>query len=532
MCGKSKLKIWTALKSVCLGKVFIQAIIVPVSLVTARLLSMVIDEAVKGNVETTVVYSLTMLGLIIVLGVIQMIGKRLILRCQTKALNQCRVDFLEFLLNNPLEKLYNTDYGELNENLNSDLEAFSKRYIDTHPNVIISVIGLLGYFFFLLLQSPVAAVSLLGIAFLQLIPPIIVKKYLQINYDQCREIEAQITNHIVEAVDGFEIIKLYGLKQWWKTKMTDYHRKYISVGRKADATAAAQRSMYKLLDNVLKFGTYALMGWYVMVDVCSLEVSVQAIYLSTGLFESVKSLFSVIPEFAVSRKAEERISKWIVVDDGEKDLLPYVEKFNNKPLIIKNIHYRYGKKKVFDGLNYQFYTDKNYAIEGCNGVGKTTLINLIMGLLVPDQGEIFVGDFEPWNIGGEHTFMYIPQCDPEYSFDVQTLFEMFGEEKQERLYSIAKRLGLSEAIMHGTEICSLSGGERKKVFLAIGFAMHPQWLLLDEPSNNLDNQGKDALAELINERKRVIMVSHDPSLMHGIDCRINFENGRVCDENR
>ena len=53
---------------------------------------------------------------------------------------------------------------------------------------------------------------------------------MQINYDQSRDIEAKITNHVVEAVDGFEIIKLYGLKRWWQTRLADYHKVYLSVG--------------------------------------------------------------------------------------------------------------------------------------------------------------------------------------------------------------------------------------------------------------------------------------------------------------
>ena len=67
---------------------------------------------------------------------------------------------------------------------------------------------------------------------IQLIPPMIVKKYMQINYDQCEEVEAEITDHIIELVNGFEIIKMYDLKEWWQQKMSRYHKKYIRVGRK------------------------------------------------------------------------------------------------------------------------------------------------------------------------------------------------------------------------------------------------------------------------------------------------------------
>lgn len=65
------------------------------------------------------------------------------------------------------------------------------------------------------MQSPLMAASLLVISVLQLIPPIIVKKHMQINYEDCRKIEAKITDHMIEAVDGFETIKLYDLKSYY-----------------------------------------------------------------------------------------------------------------------------------------------------------------------------------------------------------------------------------------------------------------------------------------------------------------------------
>lgn len=89
---------------------------------------------------------------------------------------------------------------------------------------------------------------------------------------------------------------------------------------------------------------------------------------------------------------------------------------------------------------------------------------------------------------------------------------------------------MTEKIWQEKAICDLSGGERKKVFLSIGFAMEPRWLLLDEPSNNLDSEGKQVLLELIRERKGTILISHDSLLYSAGDCKIRIENGQIWNE--
>ena len=522
---------WKNLKGVCIGNSIVKIIAIPIALIMAWILSVVIDQATSGEVKKVITYSLFLLALMSIFIAVQTISNIFIRKRQLIATNQCRIDFLENLFCNPLNKLFHTDYGELTENLNSDMEALTKRYIELYPNMISSVIGLLGYFGFLLFQSPIVAGSLLGISLLQFIPPIIVKKYMQINYDQCRDMEAKITDHIVEAVNGFEVIKLYGLKQWWQTKMAGYHKAYLSVGRKTDAIAAAQRSMYRLLDNILKFGTYALMGIYAMLGYCTLDVAVQAIYLSSGLFNSVKTVFSSIPEIAVSQNAENRIGKWDISDKHEQSSSPDSILPSNLPIVIENLSYKYEKGTIIDGLNYQFDSDKNYVIQGHNGAGKTTLMNLLSGLLLPDQGNIFINNSNILT-GESSLYLFIPQHDPEYNYDVYTLFGMFDEDKQQMLFSIAKRFGLTENIMKGNAIRDLSGGERKKAFLSVGFALQPKWLFLDEPSNNLDHHGKEILSELIRERKGTIVISHDESLVHSVDYRIKLENGRIYNENK
>lgn len=518
-------------QKVCYGNIIARTIAIPTALISAKLLSSVVKQATFGQI-TGVIHNAAILLVLVILMVVFQSGVNIILRKEeVKALQRSKMHFLEKFLENSLDKLFRTDYGELIENITDDMEKVTNRYMKLYPFIISSFLGMIGYFLFLVLQSPIVAGTLFIISFIQFFPPLIVKKYMKISYEQCEEIEAGITKHVVEAVEGFDIIKLYGLKGWWQQKMSDYHRNYISVGRKADAVAAAQRSMYRLLDNILKFGTYALIGLYVIGGYCSMEVAVGAIYLSQKFYGYVQSLFSTIPEMAVSQSAEKRIGKWIHKEEKLSDTVIS----NAAGIQIREVSYGYDTRELLNRIRYQFQNNKNYLLKGNNGTGKTTLLNILSGLILPDNGEIYVenkaGDFLRKKPDSSLLF-YIPQQDPKYQYNVSTLFTMFGEEKQERLTQIAEKFNLTEIIEKGTAICELSGGERKKVFLTIGFAMEPRWLLLDEPSNNLDSDGKRILTDLVKERRATILISHDMIFEDIVDCVIELENGRIYDANK
>lgn len=104
---------------------------------------------------------------------------------------------------------------------------------------------------------------------------------------------------------------------------------------------------------------------------------------------------------------------------------------------------------------------------------------------------------------------------------------MLDGKAQRIAFSIANYLGLPEEVMDDVPITSLSGGERKKVFLAVGLAADSKWLFLDEPTNHLDRQGKEALVTLLRKRKGIFMVSHDPVFYQAADSVLRLEKGRI-----
>ncbi len=193
------------------------------------------------------------------------------------------------------------------------------------------------------------------------------------------------------------------------------------------------------------------------------------------------------------------------------------------PLLeLRNIRFSHTKKSppILEQLNFSI-TDEHIGIIGPNGCGKTTLFQIIMGLLDADSGEVLL---EGNVMQGEQDFRklrqklgFLFQDSDDQLFSPTVLEDVaFGplnmgktpEEAQKISIQTLEHLGLrgfEERITH-----KLSGGEKKLVALATILSMQPRLLLLDEPSNNLDPATRERLITILRDLNQAhIIISHD-----------------------
>lgn len=513
------------MKKICCLSSLVRLCAIPLNLALSQALARAVSSATQGDVQAVLRQSIWTLVFALLLFAIGLAGQIALQKRALRALNRARLAFLERVLGSPLPRLFGADHGELLENLNDDIEASSARCTRLWPTMLAGLLTAVAYVLYLLPKSPAVAATLMGISLLQLIPPALVKRYMQINYDDCREIESKITDRVVEAVAGFETIRMYGLGEWWLQRMAALHRQYVVVGNRSEATATAQISMGKLLDNILKYGTYALLGVYAMFGVCPMETAVLGIALSPSLYEAMKLLFSVIPSLAVARTADARLAKW---DGCQAHCTALPE---DGRVSLRDVACGYGAHRVLDGVSREFDADKTYLFEGMNGSGKSTLMHLMAGLLRPERGAVLVGNVPPSELAEvayPGDLLFIPQADPEFDLTAEELCKMLAPRRTDDFAQTAARLGLQPDRVNACAIRELSGGERKKAILTLAFSLNPRILLLDEPTNHLDPQAQSALCALIRERSgATFLISHDPQCRAAADEVLTIANGGI-----
>ncbi len=175
----------------------------------------------------------------------------------------------------------------------------------------------------------------------------------------------------------------------------------------------------------------------------------------------------------------------------------------------------FGKVKALDHVSLQLQGGKTYALVGPNGSGKTTLIKSLLGLVLPQSGEIVFND---QSIRGQwkyrHDIGYMPQIGryPD-NFTIGQLIEMMKNVRGDvpRLdEDLVEMFGLHKIL--GKRMHTLSGGTRQKVSAVLAFLFSPAVLVLDEPTAGLDPVAVELFKEkIMSERakgKLILITSH------------------------
>jgi len=189
-------------------------------------------------------------------------------------------------------------------------------------------------------------------------------------------------------------------------------------------------------------------------------------------------------------------------------------------LNVDNVSFEYVKgKKIINNFTYTFEQGKSYVICGDNGVGKTTLLKLLLGLLKPDSGII--------QKGCDYTTGYVPDYNGLYenlTVMDNVLFRLGIYNKQYSQVKVIFESWLNAYhLLQYTNsfVKDLSLGTKKKVGLLCACIIMPQVLMLDEPTGGLDMDSKKELVNMLIQLKRedtiIITVTHDESFIHAFD---------------
>lgn len=243
---------------------------------------------------------------------------------------------------------------------------------------------------------------------------------------------------------------------------------------------------------------------------------------------------------ALTRKQEKNRTKVQKLEDENApvELLQkpreYIVKFSfpeppplQPPILgLHNVTFAYpGQKPLFVDCEFGIDLSSRVAIVGPNGVGKSTFLKLLTGDLDPLKGDVkrnhrlHIGRFDQHS--GEH--LTAEETPSEY---LMRLFDLPYEKARKQLGTF----GLSSHA-HTIKMKDLSGGQKARVALAELCLNAPDVVILDEPTNNLDIESIDALADAINEYQGgVIIVSHDERLIRDTECTLWVIEDRTINE--
>lgn len=197
-----------------------------------------------------------------------------------------------------------------------------------------------------------------------------------------------------------------------------------------------------------------------------------------------------------------------------------------KKIEAKNLIKIYGTRSVVNDVSFEVQKGEVVCLLGPNGAGKTTTFYMVVGLVKPNSGQIYLDgeDISTWpmNIRAKHGIGYLPQeasifrklsVEDNIKLVLEMNEKLTEDEKKKKLEELLDEFGVAK--LRKSTAVSLSGGERRRVELARALAASPDFILLDEPFTGIDpiaiGEIKDNIRKLsVDKGLGVLITDHNP----------------------
>lgn len=196
----------------------------------------------------------------------------------------------------------------------------------------------------------------------------------------------------------------------------------------------------------------------------------------------------------------------------------------------------YGSRRVLDGVNLDLLSGGTYGLWGRNGIGKTTLVRILTGMLLPDAGTVRVLGKDPakdWIVRRQMGIVedgdtYFPELTAgEFLWWVGRLRHVDEDACRQQVDRLASALYISDRLDDQTG--SLSHGMRRKVAICSAFVGWPELIVMDEPTNGLDVDSVQVLCRLLVEHRSRggigLLASHDWQFIQNSCSHVVVMNG-------
>jgi len=197
-------------------------------------------------------------------------------------------------------------------------------------------------------------------------------------------------------------------------------------------------------------------------------------------------------------------------------------------VIIQDLYKKFGKNHVLSGVDLTIDQPGIFAVLGPNGSGKTTLIKSILGMVIPNKGDIFVlGEHIRKSANYRHHIDYLPQiANFPGNLRVKELIKMIKDLRGNTLED-SKLIALFKlSPFLDKKLSTLSGGTKQKVNIVLTFMFDSPLIILDEPTTGLDPISLIRLKELLQEAKSkgktILITSHIMSFVEEVSDEIVF----------
>lgn len=460
------------------------------------------------------------------------------------------VGLLRAYVSEPYTFHLNKNISVLQRSVQEDSDLFTKAIIHFMELVVeITVCMALGIYLFGVSHSITVIIVCLLIVCVGVFTAISRKFAKELGKD-CQEYKAKLYQWMNQALGGIKEVKVLNRELFFIHSYTGYFKKYIKGLKISRLIGAIPKYIVEmvsmtglLLALIVKMNYGQQSDLIVFVpQLAAFAVAAFRLLPSIGrINEHVTGIMYAAPSIELVYHDLKEVQGIKALENSEEGEI----KLENE-ITVKNVCYHYpdGEENVINYANFVIKKGQTIALIGESGAGKTTMADIILGLLTPqygiikaDQLDIFK-NMDIWH----HSIGYIPQTIYLSDDTIRNNVAFGVEEEQidnaavENALKKAQLWNFVEGLADGLDTCvgdrgvRLSGGQRQRIGIARALYHDPEILILDEATSALDNDTESAVMEAIENlhgEKTMIIIAHRLTTIQNADVIYEVENGEV-----
>lgn len=538
------------LSAVAIFSPFIELIMEPETLKDSQAMTYLYELLQAPDVEYFLaIIAGGIIAIYIIKNVYIIVEKNVIYRFSYRIQRKISTDLLKAYMKEPYTFHLNKNISVLQRSMQEDTDQFTKGIIHMMEMVAeICVCIAIGIYLYIESKSitvSIAVLLLLCLAFFSYIS----KKYSSAWGREGQQHKSKIYQWMNQSLGGIKEIKVLNREKSFVEQYDHYFSQYVRVLRLNRLIGVIPKYIIEmvsmtglLLAIIVKifFGQKDLAEFVPQLAVFA--VAAFRLLPSVGrINEHLSAVLYAMPSLDLIYNDLKEIEQLDITEQEKNEQWKFTEK-----IMVKNIVYHYpdSEVNVIEDAGFEIRKGTTVAFIGASGAGKSTMVDILLGLLPPQYGKIYADDMNIYrNLSTwQKEIGYIPQTIylsddtirnnvafgiGENEIDEQSVIHAL---QQAQLYEFVDSLvdGLDTFV--GDRGVRLSGGQRQRIGIARALYHDPEILVLDEATSALDNETESAVMEAIEKlqgQKTIVIIAHRLTTIKNADVVYQVENGKV-----
>jgi len=457
---------------------------------------------------------------------------------------EIKTDVYDKVLKLPIGKITEFNNGELYNRLESDTSAVAGGMIGIIISVSTNLLKLIIVGTVMIKMNVyMAGIILVGTPIIA----IVVLKYGKLIRDlneKNLKIHDKYYSFVQQIIGGIKEIKAMHISK----SIIDRYKNRIGDTYKANMKMALYSGAYSIIGNlfglIMDIAILLVGGLMILNGTLVYEYFIAFISYEKQFSDAYVSILNTNTSLQTMMTSIERLFGMIENGENQSTFANIKEKNLTGRIKFENVKFSYnGKNEILKGINFNIKPNSITGIIGNNGCGKTTIINLILGLYGSNAGNVTLDGINIKNISEEMLGKNIfPAMQNAFLFNTSikdnfllvkpdvTLKEIISACKQSGIHEYIDSLSCKYETLIGEDGAELSGGQRQRLILARSILQNAKILIFDEVTSSIDQESTKNIKEVLNllsSDHTVIVISHDEFMYDVYDQTIYLDNGEI-----